>query len=378
MNMKVVVIDDEVNIRDTVSEMLEATGYTVFAAADGEAGLALMRLHQPDIMVCDIMMPGMDGFEVLYRVRNDAQQSDIPFLFLSAKSDTAIVRKAMNLGSDDFVPKPFKAKELLHAIETKVHRFKVFKQRLNEKIDHLASHFRRHGFHELNTPINGILGAVDFMIEYDHMLQAKERVDLLNGIKVSAMRMRRTYTNFMLYFKISEGEDVYSTRWTSNMFAAADVVHERLTHFYDTLRLPIFDFEDARLPMHGQAVELLLFELADNAIKFGDMEQRGQLTGKISPDGKMYVVEVRDHGRGMTQQQIENLGPMTQFNRKQHEQQGLGLGLYLTKYIVERAKGSLVFEIGSCSGTMVRVSIPLSEGAAADKYAASDVNGLAE
>ena len=362
MKMKVVIIDDEVNIRDTVSEMLQASGYKAFTAADGEDGLVLIRAQRPDIIVCDIMMPGIDGFEVLYRVRNDADLADTPFLFLSAKSANGIVRMAMNLGSDDFVPKPFKATELLSAIETKVNRFKQFKQRLFDRTSQLSGHFGRSGFHELNTPINGIIGAIDFMTEYEREIQEKERLDLLRGMKVSAMRMRRTFTNFMLFFKISEGESVYNTKWTSNIAIIGDQVVDRLLHFYDDIRLPILQLEDARLPMHAQGVELFLFELIDNAIKFGDIEKPAKVIGTKSEDGKNYLVRVEDFGIGMDKQQLENLGrTMKQANRKLHEQEGVGLGLFLAKHVIENAKGSLEIQSRFQKSTVVEVSIPLSE-----------------
>lgn len=360
--MKVVVIDDEVNIRNTVSEMLQASGYTVYTAADGEDGLVLIRAQRPDIIVCDIMMPGIDGFEVLYRVRNDADLGDTPFLFLSAKSDTGIVRMAMNLGSDDFVPKPFESTELLSAIETKIDRFKQFKQRLYERTNQLTGHFGRYGFHELNTPINGIIGAIDFMTEYEREIQEKERLDLLRGMKISAMRMRRTFTNFMLFFKITEGESVYNTKWTSNIAIIGDQVVDRLLHFYDDLRLPIFQLEDARLPMHAQGVELFLFELVDNAIKFGDIEKPAQVIGTKSEDGKHYLVRVHDYGKGMDKRQLEQIGgTMKQVNRKLQEQEGFGLGLFLATHIIETAKGSLEIQSRSQEGTVVEVSIPLGE-----------------
>ena len=107
------VIEDEAPILDNISDTLQAEKYDVYTAENGEIGLNLAKKHVPDLIICDVMMPVMDGHEVLRQLRCDPKTSTIPFIFLTAKAERNDVRKGMDLGADDYVSKPFTQRELL-------------------------------------------------------------------------------------------------------------------------------------------------------------------------------------------------------------------------------------------------------------------------
>jgi DNA-binding LytR/AlgR family response regulator len=121
---KILVIEDETFVRDSVKELLEIKGYKVFTADNGNDGLSLSQEILPDVIVCDIMMNGLDGYGVLKKLMQDKETSPIPFIFLSAKAEMADLRHGMNLGADDYLVKPFKAADLFKAIETRLHKRK--------------------------------------------------------------------------------------------------------------------------------------------------------------------------------------------------------------------------------------------------------------
>jgi serine/threonine-protein kinase PpkA len=116
MNARVLAIDDDPDIRTLVSQFLHAAGYTVEAAVDGRDGLAAIRANPPDVVVCDVDMPGMSGFEVLGEVRGDAATASLPFVLLTALSDHDSVRRGLRLGADDFLCKPVRAPDLVEAV----------------------------------------------------------------------------------------------------------------------------------------------------------------------------------------------------------------------------------------------------------------------
>jgi len=115
----IMVIDDEPGVRKLLKHCLEPEGYDVITAPDGNAALALMGKCQPDLVVLDISMPGLDGFEVLRLIR---QRSNIPVLMLTARREAETVRDALNLGADDYVRKPFHTRELVARIRAKLRR----------------------------------------------------------------------------------------------------------------------------------------------------------------------------------------------------------------------------------------------------------------
>jgi len=113
---RILVVDDEVDMVEGIKIMLEADNYEVIAAFDGQEGLQKAQEERPDLILLDVMMPKMDGFETLRRIRADSETQHIPVIMLTAKGDTDSMFKAHDLGSTDFFIKPFDAQELLDFI----------------------------------------------------------------------------------------------------------------------------------------------------------------------------------------------------------------------------------------------------------------------
>ncbi len=120
--VRVLVIDDEAPLREEVVDMLSFEGYDVISAHDGASGLQQIEVGKPDLIVCDVAMPQMDGYQLLNKVRADPSLSSVPFIFLTAHSDRSFMRYGMELGADDYLTKPFTHDELLSAIKTRQQR----------------------------------------------------------------------------------------------------------------------------------------------------------------------------------------------------------------------------------------------------------------
>jgi CheY-like chemotaxis protein len=114
----VLVIEDNLEIRENTAELLELAGYRVIVADNGKEGLVIACSHSPDLILCDIMMPGMDGYQVIKEIRENPRTSKIPFIYITARAEKADVKIAMNLSADGYVKKPFDIRELIEAIES--------------------------------------------------------------------------------------------------------------------------------------------------------------------------------------------------------------------------------------------------------------------
>lgn len=131
----ILLIEDHTPLRENLCEMLTLEGYEIFAAENGREGLKLASQHLPALILCDIMMPGMDGYTVLERLRADATTKAVPFIFLTAKGTPPDIRAGMNLGADDYLPKPVSRNELLKAVRTRLERAKQQQQRFTPNFD---------------------------------------------------------------------------------------------------------------------------------------------------------------------------------------------------------------------------------------------------
>lgn len=125
---KILLIEDNRDVRETTADILELSGYEVAAVDSGRAGVEAALATQPDLIICDIMMPGLDGYGVLHILSKRPETSGIPFIFLTARSEKADVRKGMNLGADDYLTKPFEETELLDAVETRLRKSEQLRQ----------------------------------------------------------------------------------------------------------------------------------------------------------------------------------------------------------------------------------------------------------
>jgi len=123
----ILIIEDDTVLRDNTAELLELSNYEVITASNGKAGIDLAKKHLPDIIVCDIMMPGLDGYDTLKILSQNKTTTYIPFIFLSAKAEHKDVRKGMNMGADDYITKPFSEEELVSAIESRLAKASILK-----------------------------------------------------------------------------------------------------------------------------------------------------------------------------------------------------------------------------------------------------------
>lgn len=118
--MKILVIEDEDTIRDTLQELLELENFQVVTAENGLIGVQMAQAERPDLVICDVMMPELDGYEVLAQLHQKSETATIPFIFLTAKASLTDVRQGMNLGADDYLTKPFTLAELRQAIAVRL------------------------------------------------------------------------------------------------------------------------------------------------------------------------------------------------------------------------------------------------------------------
>jgi len=130
MKKKILVIEDNTDVRENTAEILELAGYDVVVAEDGRKGVDLSLHEKPDLIICDIMMPGLDGYGVLHIISQRAETAGIPFVFLTAKTEKTDIRFGMSLGADDYITKPFEDTDLLRTLENRLKKADAVKERL--------------------------------------------------------------------------------------------------------------------------------------------------------------------------------------------------------------------------------------------------------
>lgn len=152
----ILIIEDENSIRLNLQEFLELVNFSVITAVNGRIGLHLAKNRNPDLIICDILMPELSGYEVLTELRRDPKLADIPFIFLTAKAERNDFRQSMNLGADDYITKPFQPREILEAVNARLKRHSISNQAYleeSQKLEILEQEIKKIG-RNCKTPSN--------------------------------------------------------------------------------------------------------------------------------------------------------------------------------------------------------------------------------
>lgn len=361
---KILIIEDATDLRNDVIEMLTLEGYQVAGAENGRVGVNLAKEKRPDLIICDIMMPELDGYGVLEELRRDPQTAAIPFIFLTAKTDRFDMRHGMVLGADDYLTKPFLVNELLDSIRAQIDKRMIFNQKAEEKLAQLRENIMTSLPHELRTPLNTILGFSEMLIAECQRIKPDQIADWSQHIHGAALRLYRLVENHLFYARvetIAHAPEELARFRTANTEDASAIVtmyaERRAKQLGRGDHLIVETSATGTVPLSHSDLGKIVEELVDNAFKFAD--ENGKVTVRATTNQQQFILSVQDDGRGMRPEDINSIGAFMQFDRFLYEQQGSGLGLAIIQRLVKLVDGQLDFDTELGRGTTVYVRLPL-------------------
>ncbi len=356
---RVLVIDDEVGLLEEVVEWLHFEGYVVYSAGGGAEGVRLALEHRPDLIVCDIMMPYVDGYRVLLEVRTKPETAMIPFVFLSALAERGEVRRGMSLGADDYVTKPFARQELLDAVQSRLEKHEEFRRGAARELDALRLGMSVTLPFELRTPIAGIVGFGQLLALDPASYSPAEITHMAKQIAAHGERLLRLFDNYLVFvqLELTKDQSMVADDELCATRTGVSAVAKRLAEHYARENDLKIELVDALAAISPHLLDKLINELIDNAFKFSVAGTPIAVRSTVE-DGRWSIL-ISDQGRGMAAEDVQRVGAFTQFQRDEYEQQGLGLGLAIARRIVERNSGDLRITSQVNSGTTVEVSLPL-------------------
>jgi CheY-like chemotaxis protein len=361
---KILVVEDETSLRKDIIEMLTYEGFEVIGAENGRIGIEQAQRHLPDLIICDIMMPEVNGYDVLAELRRDSKTATIPFIFLTARTDKMDRRQGMEQGADDYLTKPFAIQELLRTIEVRIERHQQFQLEAERRNTELRNNIILSMPHELRTPLTVILGFSDILIGDFEDMQRDRIQDMAVHINKAAVRLYHLVENYLVYaqIEIAANEPDFDQMLRANATIEPRIVVEnqaiQKAQQYDRegdLVLEIADLE--QVPMLEDYLRKMVEELIDNAFKFSS--DGSKVTVTLNEDQERTLLTITDHGRGMNLEEVSDVGAYMQFNRKFYEQQGSGLGLTIARRVAELHGGRL--SIASQEGEYTTVSVMLPQ-----------------
>lgn len=364
---KILVIDDAEFILESTMTLLKFEGYDVVTATNGLEGVEAAKENEPDLILCDISMPELDGYGVLEAIRANPLTETTPFIFLTAFSEKKNMRMGMEKGADDYLVKPFNREELIAAINTQWKKSSVYEKQVQEKLDEVGHNISNALPHEFRTVLNQVVGSAKYLSQNSENIQANEINELSEDIISSSKRLLRITENYLiysriLYFSSSPAKRQQILQYTTHEPSAIilDIANQNAEKLERSGDMDFGEMVDnIAVSISTESFHKIIDELVDNALKFSTLNSKVKI--KTVKDTKNFVITIEDEGRGMTKQQIEGIGAYIQFERTMHEQQGIGLGLVIAKRLTELHNGIFKIESKVDVGTKVSVSLPYKE-----------------
>ena len=359
---KILVIEDDTAVRSLILRALRDGNYAVTGAENGVEGIEIARSWLPDLVLCDVRMEKLDGYGTLEALRKHPATTTTPFILMTGQADHASMRQGMELGADDYLPKPFTVMELLAAVEARLRSHQAMRRQAEARLQNLRTNISCALPHELRTPLNGILGFSELLMQEGDSLRGDEVMTMGRAIHDSARRLHRVIENTLLYAQIelAWGDDakVAALRkgYAENIEPAVRKESMRRA-FSDQREADLkLTLAAAAAAMSEEHLTRVVDELVENAFKFSN--PGSPVTVSLAPEESRVVLEVSDQGRGMRQEDIQQMGAYMQFDRRFYEQQGSGLGLTIAKRLVELHGGTMMIQSELGRGTQVFVRLP--------------------
>ncbi len=364
---RVLIIDDDLEMRDQIATALLASYYETYTAMDGRDGVRKALAAPPDLIVCDMMMPNMNGQEVLAELRQHSETASVPFIFLTAVDSRTTVRESMNLGADDYLYKPFQIDDLLNSVSARLKLRQQIAATTEQQLDILKLRLARMITHELRTPLGFIVTSLDLLKMEDQNLTSDDSRELIDTMSRGAKRLSHCVEQMVYATHLTTGvltaETVANSSFATpvsevvkNAVSAAKQFTVRHAEKVE-VKLTADSEDDLVVKCDQGALKEALGELISNALAFSPANGNVRISYRRIQDDVR--ITITDHGPGIPDESLkEAFEWFSQVDRETQEQQGMGLGLPLANQLIAAHNGSLELRSIVGKGTRAIVLLP--------------------
>ncbi|GBO55555.1 two-component hybrid sensor and regulator [Pseudanabaena sp. lw0831] len=370
----ILIVDDEPNNFAVIAALLSDCDYQIHYASSGQQALSSLDIYNPDLILLDVMMPGINGIQVCQQIKAMPKWQAIPIVMVTALSSKSDLANCLGAGADDFISKPVNPEELRARIKSMLRIKKQFDKiqslsqiqentidTLKISLGALRGNLASNLSHELNTPLYGIIAPIELIKDFLKDMKIAPALEMLDIVEQSASRIEMLTKRLLVYFEleafVSKQHPVKPMRTKFSSTAIETTLRSQAQSSNRSNDL-VFSLEDAEIALSEQYLSTLLYELVDNALKFSSSGTSITVSSQI--EGDMLKLSVLDLGRGMTEEQIAKIDAFIQFERETYEQQGTGLGLTISRKIAELTGGQFWITSVYRHETKVHLTLPLA------------------
>jgi signal transduction histidine kinase len=376
---KLLIVENETHPRESIAETLREVYLDVETVNNTTDALLKAQSSLPDLIICDMPSLNLDGSELLELIRADSQTQSIPFILIAGRYDKNAMRRAMNLGADDYLIRPFTTQELLESVMARLRRQQVLNEAAEMRLDKTKRTLARTLTHELRTPLVSMNTAVDIVLRESKLFTPEEMRDLLSTFAEGSIRLSRCIEQLVfivqletqtLSHKIVSSQGIEAR--LADLVASAIKQARYITRRYnDSVMIKHSDAApDAFVLCNPPALKQALLELIANALAYSPLNSTVFIGQKYVPEGVR--VTITDQGSGIPEERIaQAMRVFEQLDRETNEQQGMGIGLGLAERLINIHGGRLEIRSAVSKGTQALVYLPVAASSEASWQAAS-------
>lgn len=366
----ILVVDDNLNNLDFLFDLLDSHDYEVLFATDGKSALERLNHAKPDIILLDVMMPGIDGFETCIELKKNEKTKDIPVIFMTALTDISSIVKGFQAGAVDYITKPIRQEEVLARIKTHLtiknlqNELKLKNEKLEKLLDKekennkLKSKILSIASHDVRTPLSSIYLSADILEYYSSKISEEKKNNCIAGIKSSVNDIYSILDELVLYSKSDSGEIEFQPEKINIIQYIDEIVkHYNLISAETNEIFYKYSEPDLAIKIDKKLFKHILSNLLSNAIKYSPEGKPITLNCYINSD--FFVLKITDNGIGIPEKDFDTL--FTPFKRGSNVEniEGTGLGLSIVKELVNIHKGKIEFKSEKNKGTEFTLFFPI-------------------
>lgn len=360
---KILIVDDEHDMRKIINDVLTEAGYETFLAENGAHALELAAAVVPDLILSDIQMPSMNGYELLNSVKVDQVLGKIPFIFMTGVNVGRYdLRKGMDLGADDYLTKPFSVDELLNAVEIRLRKQRLWKSFTDTKLTQTQTGFIVLLSNELHLLVMDILEHAQSLLAGKE-IAADDVQTAAQMITRSGKRLGHLHENILYYSMlqiwVKDKETIAAMRkevTPSSLSILRSIVSDNVRS-KARLESVTVDCVDVPLRIAPPDFGKIVDEVLDNACKFSESGSPVGITSRV--DGEFLRLTVQDDGRGITAEEIARTVSLFRAPQPSPIRSEGGVGLTIAATLADLYGGSLTVQRGPRKGTIVTILLPV-------------------
>jgi len=361
----ILIVDDIPANLKVLGDILKGEGFKVRPVPNGNLALQVASKEKPDLILLDIMMPDMDGFEVCRKLKENPGLSDIPVIFISALNDTSDIVKALKSGGVDFITKPFQADEVAARVKTHLQLYRqsiVLREQSMQLKELIATKDKFFSIiaHDLRGPLGGFMGLTEMMADESMELSPEMQKEMIVDLNESARNIFNLLENLLEWSRMQQGQTVYQPE----TIGLKSLVEECILTLLETIRkkdiqLTVDIQEDQEVFADSNMLQSVVRNLISNAVKFTPRGGKVAISAGYTENMRSVIV-VRDTGIGMNDAMIANLFRLNVNNSRPgtEGEHSTGLGLHLCKEFIERHNGEIWVESEAGKGSAFYFTIP--------------------